>query len=202
MRKVFFILFLALFAITFFVKAYPSNAQEAVVETETPIGVEEKATESSKTLPQRVNYELPYPGILPDSPFYFLKVIRDGIVKLLINEDMKMARFSLENAEKRMYAGKLLIDKSKDELALSTISKSNNYLDDAMRAVMDAKKKNSKNPDIRSFLLQTRTAIAKHIEIIMDQRIEIDSKYSAYLTSEEKRLKNTQKTVESLLRTK
>lgn len=188
-------------SITPFIAFSSSHAQDIVTETDTPVGVDLEATKSSFTS-TRVNYELPYPGILPDNPFYFLKVLRDGLVKLLINDEMTMARFSLENAEKRLYAGKLLADKNKDELAVVTIGKSNNYIDDAMKAVLAAKKQNPKNPDIKPFLEQCKSAIAKHREILGDLRNSLDKEFMGYLEAEDERLVNTQKSVESLLRSK
>lgn len=179
-----------------------SRAQEVVTETDTPVGVDTNATESSIIISQRVNYELPYPGMLPDNPFYFLKVLRDGIVKLLINEEMTMARFSLENAEKRMYAGKLLLRKDKDKIAVETISKSNNYLDDALKAINEAKKQNLKDPDVRPFLQQAKSAISKHQEIMRDEKKSVGKEFMNQFVVEGKRLENYKKTVDNLLRTK
>ena len=177
----------------------PSHAQEVVTETDTPIGIDMSASESSAIVGQRVNYELPYPGMLPDNPFYFLKALRDGIVKLLINDEMTMARFSLENAEKRMYAGQLLLEKNKDKLAIETISKSNNYLDDARNAVVSAQRQNPKDPDVKPFLLQFRSAVLKHREIAHDSRKLVDKDLSGYFAVEEERIDEAMKQVNSLL---
>ena len=86
MKRVLLSLFLAISLLVLVPNGAISRAQEVVTETDTPVGVDTNATESSIIISQRVNYELPYPGMLPDNPFYFLKVLRDGIVKLLINE--------------------------------------------------------------------------------------------------------------------
>ena len=38
---------------------------------------------------QRVDYELPYPGLLPDSPLYFLKISRDRLIEFMIGDPIK-----------------------------------------------------------------------------------------------------------------
>lgn len=180
----------------------PVFAQEEVVETETPIGVDNLATQSSIMGPVRINYELPYPGMLPDNPFYFLKAIRDGVVKMLINDDMTKARFSLENASKRMFAARLLVEKGKDELAVTTISKGNNYFVDALDAVNKAIKDDRKNPDIQPFLQEFKSATIKHQEITHDLEKMVDNKFAKQLNVEEKRMKEMEIIVEELLHPK
>ncbi len=193
-----------LFIATFLVTAlYGSvsrvNAQDTVIETDTPLGSEMPATPSSTINVGRVNYELAYPGMLPDNPFYVLKVIRDGVVKMLINDPFKRAKFSLLNSDKRIFAGKLLLDKGKDALALETIEKSNNYLDDALRAVRDLKKQSPKSPDTEPFLQQLKTAVKKHKEFMEDMTPFVDAKLTDRFSGQKGRLENVRKTVESML---
>lgn len=201
------LLFLAIFLLLLLSFGYPSHAHsqetlEEVVETETPIGVDGVSTESASTEPARINYELPYPGMLPDHPLYILKVIRDGVVKLLINEPIKRARFSLISAEKRMYAGKLLVEKGKDELAVETISKGNNYLSEALEAIEIVKKETPKHLDIEPFLLQFRSAALKHRELAQDIKPSIDKEFIGQFEKEQHRIDNFVKTAESKLGSK
>lgn len=175
------------------------SAQDKVIQTDTPLGVEMPATPSSETTPKSVNYELAYPGMLPDNPFYVLKVIRDGVVKMLINDPFKRAKFSLLNSDKRVFAGKLLLDKGKDALALETIEKSNNYLDDTVAAVRDLKRQNPKSPDAEPFLQQLKTAIHKHRELMDDMTPFVDAKMTSRFSAQKKRLENVRKTVEGML---
>jgi hypothetical protein len=199
MKRAIFLIITALFVTLFAAKVPVVFAQETVIQTDTPVGIDPNASESSVVVPQRVNYELPYPGMLPDNPFYFLKMARDGIVKLLINDSIKRARFSLLNGEKRMYAGKMLVDKSKDQLAVSTISKSNNYMFEALDAIRAARKQNSKNLDIRPFLQQFQTATQKHQEMMADVESSIDTKWKKQFLVEKKRLQGIRASVDSLL---
>ncbi len=86
----------------------------------------------SPTPTPKVNYELPYPGLLPDSPIYFLRIIRDKTVGFLIADSLKKAEFNLLQADKRLNAGIYLFNKGKVSLALSTVSKAENYFEQAI----------------------------------------------------------------------
>ena len=192
-------LFISILFITFAFAKTGVYAQDRVVQTDTPLGVEMPATPSSETTPRRVNYELAYPGMLPDNPFYILKVIRDGIVKMLINDPFKRAKFSLLNSDKRIFAGKLLLDKGKDVLALDTIEKSNNYFDDALVAIKTLKKQNPKSPDIEPFLQKMKASGQKHSEFLENMTPFVDKTVSARFVRQQARLENVRKTVESML---
>lgn len=176
------------------------HAQEEVVETDTPVGIDTVASEGALTQFARVDYELPYPGMLPDHPLYILKVIRDGIVKILINDSMKRARFSLLSAEKRMYAGKMLVEKNKDALAVETIGKGNNYLNEALEAIEGVKKQTPKHTDIRPFLLQFKAATEKHLEIAKDISPSIDSDVVGQFEVESRRIEDFHKKAAGMLK--
>lgn len=195
------ILLIILFLLPFFTfsAAQVAKAEESVVETDALVGEEKVATESTTILNENVNYELPYPGMLPDNPFYFLKAIRDGIVKFLINDELKRSKFSLLNAEKRMFAGKLLVDKGKEALAIETISKSNNYLHEAVVAIDKYASTHPKSTDVKPFILQMNTAIAKHNQIMEDIEKQIDNKNKKTFDVELKRLNLIKKNVDNLL---
>lgn len=202
MKKIFSLLLISFFAFYLLLNPPFSHAQETVIQTDTPVGIDMQATPSSQTMVETVNYELPYPGMLPDNPLYVLKVIRDGIVKFLINDPLQKARFSLLNADKRMYAGKMLVDKGEDQLAIDTITKSNNYLDDALTAIKTAKNKNPKSTDINPFLDQFKTAVQKHQELMEGMEQSIDKKYAKRLISQKQRAENEEKAVKILLKQK
>ena len=166
-------------------------APSGVATTEVPQNV---TTESA-----RVNYELPYPGMLPDNPFYFLKVLRDRIVKSLITNPFQAAKFSLLTSQKRMYAGKLLVDKKKYDLAFETIEKSNNYLLDAINAIKKEQKDNPKSSDIRPFWDQVRTVALKHKEVLQDIKPRVGKKYEQQIRWQLTRVEDTRKNAETYL---
>lgn len=198
MGRAVFILIIASFILLITPVCVVSYAQEEVIETDTLIGSENTSTDSAP-ITKNVNYELPYPGMLPDNPFYFLKAIRDNIIKMLINDDLKRAKFSLLNAEKRMFAGKLLVDKGKDELAIETISKSNNYLIDTVNAINKYSKSHPKSTDIKPFMLQVDMAILKHQEIMSNLKQHIDKDKVSTFANEQMRLTSVQENVTNLL---
>lgn len=78
---------------------------------------------------KKLEYLLPYPGILPDHPLYFLKQIRDGIMDRLIVDPLRKAEFHVLQADKRLAMGKLLKEQGKGSLAESTISKGEKYME-------------------------------------------------------------------------
>jgi len=162
--------FLVFFSILFFVSFDFSSAtldvsfstsNEAFAQEELSI---KEATMSSA--PKKVDYELPYPGILPDNPLYFLKMIRDRIVGFLISDPLKKAEFDLLHADKRLNAGIYLLDKNKDKnasLAQSTISKGEDYFEQAVKNVRQAKERGLDTKDI---LRRLSPSSIKHQEIL------------------------------------
>jgi tetratricopeptide (TPR) repeat protein len=143
------------------------------------LAITEEAASSS---PQQVNYELPYPGLLPDSPLYFLRIIRDRIVGFLISDSLKKSEFNLLQADKRLNAGIFLFNKGKIPLAFSTISKAENYFSQALDKIEEAKKQGENISEVEGKL---KNALRKH-----EQELEILTKKvnSDYKESFEKEL--------------
>jgi len=113
-----------------------------------------------------VDYTMPYPGLLPDNPLYPLKILRDQFVTFLISDPVKKSEFDLLQADKHIQAGYLLIVKEKKVvLATTTISKGNNYFDQALTSAEEAKKQGM---DTRDILQRLSQANQKHAEIIAD----------------------------------
>lgn len=86
-------------------------------------------SQNSSPTPQAsvsADYNLPYPGILPDHPLYKLKVLRDKVTTFLIRDPIKKAEYHLLLADKRIYMSRLLVDKGKIALAKETALKGEN----------------------------------------------------------------------------
>lgn len=110
-------------------------------------------------------YMLPYPGLLPDNPLYVIKAARDNLIGLLITDPKKKAEFDLLQADKRLQAGVFLIQKSqKYELAQQTISKSENYFEEAISKTRQAKNQGLGTSDIEDRLVK---AAKKHEDMIL-----------------------------------
>lgn len=69
-----------------------------------------------------IEYNLIYPGILPDHPLYFLKNIRDNVVYFLTRDYLKKARLNLDFSDKKAAMALLLSQKGKWKLAGSVLS--------------------------------------------------------------------------------
>jgi len=152
----------------------------------------ESPTPTPATAAAKVNYELVYPGILPDNPLYFIKAGRDKLVSFLINDSLKRAEFNLLTSDKRIYSAKLLLDRGNEELAITTASKSNNYMDGAVASVKQAKKMGR---EVDTVLHNLILSIEKHQEIVSAMEKKISRKKLPQLQAESKRLKDFEKSV-------
>ena len=72
-------------------------------------------------------YELPYPGILPDHPLYFFKVVRDKIWAFSTRDNLKKVDIYILFSDKRAKMAQALSNKGKTDLAISTMSKGEKY---------------------------------------------------------------------------
>src|SRR3989344_4103402 len=72
------------------------------------------------TVSAQTDTALPNPGILPDSPIYFLKPLSEKVRGLFVFGEDNKALYALTLADKRLSETKALSDKGKDELASDT----------------------------------------------------------------------------------
>ncbi len=75
------------------------------------------------TATPKISYNLPYPGMLPDSPLYKLKVLRDKVILFLISDPKKKIDFYLLQADKGILASAMLVEKGNIQLAQKTALK-------------------------------------------------------------------------------
>lgn len=144
MKKLFTLLFAATvfsFIVTYQskVSAYEENLQSTPSEeilteenlpTEeiTPTGEAEQKETQQSTPSAIIQYDLAFPGMLPDSPFYKIKVLRDKISLALTQDPMKRIDFYLRQTDKGILASAMLVDKNNIALAKETALKAeHNY---------------------------------------------------------------------------
>ena len=144
---------------------------------------------------EKINYELPYPGILPDNPLYFLKAVRDGIISFIISDPVKKAEFHSLTSDKRMYASLMLAEKERSDLAISTLSKGNNYFHKAMGNASEAKRM-GKNVD--TVLHNMKKSIKKHQEVLEMVKSKVGEKFSSQLQIETERMTEFENSVNQL----
>ncbi len=128
----------------------------------------------SDTLPQTnpesgeptINYTLPYAGkVLPDSPLWPLKALRDKVWFGITTSHIRRAQLALLFADKRLVMSQKLFEKGRPEIATSTFTKAEKYLPIAVEEESIARSQGINTDD---FLVQLATAALKHKEVAED----------------------------------
>lgn len=113
---------------------------------------------------KKIIYELPYPGMLPDNPLYFLKNTRDRILELTTRENLKKAHLYLLFSDKKTAMALNLVQKGKEQLAVKTLSMAEeDFL--KLKEMITTAKKQGVSADI-GFKSQIKLSNQKHKEII------------------------------------
>jgi len=112
---------------------------------------------------EEVVYILPYPGILPDHPLYFVKTIRDRMIDWVTRDNQKKAEYYLLFSDKRVAMAAGLVKKGKDNLAISTFSKAEKYFQKIPVLLQEAKKQGVSPKS--EFINNLKLSNAKHYEI-------------------------------------
>jgi hypothetical protein len=121
---------------------------------------EEEGTSAAET----VEYQLSYPGILPDHFLYPLKMVRDQIWLFLTTDSLKKAELLLRFADKRLWASEMLLDKAKEDLAVTTATKAEKYLE---RAVVQGEEAKKAGKETEAFFEKLSQASLKHEEMLL-----------------------------------
>lgn len=136
----------------------------ATIFTPSPVfPAAEEATASATPAVLKSEYYLPYPGLLPDSPFYKLKAARDKVGLWLTWDEGKKVTRELLYADKRINAAWFLAEGGKVSLGVTTATKAEKYLESAVNR---AEKLSRGGQDVKSLLLTLQKAIPKHGEIL------------------------------------
>lgn len=178
-----------IFALCLIFSLFPAFASAQTLKSDLP-----QASDSSK-MNQKIDYELSYPGILPDHPLYFLKAIRDKTVSFFISNPLKKADFEVLMADKRVLASFLLVQKNKNSLAKDTFSKAENYFEDAITRTKDAKSQGMYTQEI---VQKLKLSNSKHQEVFSEIEKTIGKKEIKKWQKERERLKEMEKKVKSL----
>lgn len=137
------------------------------------------AIETTLTNVTSVEYPLPYPGILPDNPLYFLKVARDSLVLLAVTDPVRKSFYSLLLADKRLAAGEMLVSSNRVAVGVATLAKAEEYYQQASQIAENqrSKIKDQKLDEKYNDLLSKLTvAGAKHEEILVKMAGKVSEK--------------------------
>jgi hypothetical protein len=119
---------------------------------------------SSMSVVQKTEYPLPFPGMLPDHPLYFLKRFRDTVLEKLISDPMRKTEFYILQSDKRLQMGISLMDSGKGPLGESTVSKGEKYMEQAVSGISMYKKNGGVVPGY--IIERLERATAKHEDVI------------------------------------
>lgn len=109
-------------------------------------------------------YPLLYPGLLPDHPLYFLKMVRDRIQLWLTRDPLARAQMLLSFADKRVASSLALAEKGKAGLAASTATKAELYLE---QSAEEAQKAAERGVDVSEFYSTYSRASRKHEQVLL-----------------------------------
>lgn len=120
---------------------------------------------------EKVAYNLPYPGILPDHPLYFLKAIRDRLTDITTRDLIKKANVCLLYSDKRAAMSMMLLKKGKNKLAVATFSKGEKYFL-RIPELLENSKKQGVTPS-SDFIVTLKLSNEKHKELIEQLKNEL-----------------------------
>lgn len=157
-------------AVTNSVKTMPVKAAITVAPTPTP---EQK----------RVEYELPYPGILPTHPLYFLKNLRDSIIESLITDPVNKSEFYTLQADKKINMALMLQAANKNDTAKSAIRESIAAHDKSIALLGEQLKAGKQVPP--HIVEKLARSLQKHKEVLGDAAVDtkaVDAQLTAVQT--------------------
>lgn len=147
-----------------------------------------------------INYTLPYTGkVLPDSPFWKLKALRDKIWFGITASHIRRAQIALLFADKRLAMAQQLFERGEFDIGLATFTKAEKYLP---VAADEEKKARNSGVDTGSFLVQLATATLKHLEISEDLIYLAPENAKPVIIENEKYANNIYKDTEGVLNAK
>lgn len=145
---------------------------------------------------KKQEYLLPFPGILPDHPLYFLKQVRDGIMDRLIVDPIRKAEFLVLQADKRLNMGKALVEQGKGTLAEEIVSKGEKYMERAVSGL--GAYKSMGRPVPASMTDKLVRSMEKHTELLTELIDKSSGAAKAGLTGSLEFVKKLQAEVEKL----
>lgn len=178
-----------------FIVSSPVYAQVMEVTTKPTESIPMPTTSLTPSpVPEAIEYQLPYPGILPGSPLYSIKMIRDRIMEVLISDPVKKSNFYLLQADKRTASALMLYEKGDDKMAETTLTKAQKYLEKSLVKAQEAKNSGKDVGDIFARIKDSSTKQKQEIEIISGKSKEKGKS----LVDDLEKVKNIEKSADQL----
>jgi hypothetical protein len=127
---------------------------------------------------KNVEYNLPYPGILPDNQLYSFKIIRDSLMDFFTRDFLKKAELNLLFADKKIAMASELSKKNKWSIAKKTISEAEDHYQKIIDALVESKKQGTSASG--DFILKVKLSNEKHRQTIEDLLKEAPSGDTVY----------------------
>ena len=126
-----------------------------------------------------IDYYLPYPGLLPDHPLYWLKMVRDRVRLWLAFNQTKKAELLLLYADKRLGAAKALAEGNKVALAITTATKAETYLN---QVLVQLESLDQEKEEVKALWQKASISALKHVEIISSLTLQVPDEAKATLS--------------------
>lgn len=112
---------------------------------------------------EKIEYNLPYPGILPDHPLFFIKNFRDKILEISKRDYFNKAELYLLFSDKRVAMALAMAKGGKDKYAVNAFEQSEKYFARIPPLIDTAKKQGTSATS--DFILRLKLSNSKHKEI-------------------------------------
>lgn len=160
------------------------------------MGITQPVIAVEPTPATKINYALPYPGVLPDHPLYFIKRIRDAILEMVIIEPVRKAEFYILQGDKRLEMGIMLVEQQKFALAETTVSKAEKYMEKAVVGLTSYK---TSGGVIASYVVdRAEIALAKHKEVLQELLAQVPEAQKSGITSSIELVTRVQQEIKAL----
>ena len=143
--------------------------------------------------------KLPDPGLTPDSPFYFLETIAEGIGTFFTFGDVKKAERYTNLAAERLAEAQVLAEKGESELVEKTLARYEKQLNNSMARVEKAQAKDKNAEKVVEAMVKVGQTTHVHLDILAEvyEKVPEQAK-SAVENAMEASLKGHEKAVEVL----
>lgn len=115
---------------------------------------------------KKSEYILPFPGLLPDHPLYFLKNFRDLLLDKLIVDPIRKSEFYLLQSDKKLAMMIAFIEKGNISRAEEVLAKSGKHMEQSIGGLMTLK---SQGKEVPGHIVDRITnALVKHEEVLTE----------------------------------
>jgi hypothetical protein len=170
MRRIVFVLTTFFIAFGILVTSVIKSAQLDYAFTGS-VSAQERPQDRSEIEDLEIDYVLRYQGsVLPDHPLWPVKALRDWLWLFITRGTSGKAELMLLFSDKRLASSKILFERDKPELAYSTLTKAEKYLEGASGLNTQ---NTQKGVDTVAFSTKLANASLKHREVIEKEILPI-----------------------------